>query len=75
MGNILGLKRGNAIRNIDDLGYQLFETSGLKFIKNKRMSILRAGTYRNDNGYATKVEIGTSELKNAKDDNFHFIKR
>lgn len=74
MGNILGLKRGNAIRNIDDLGYQLFETSGLKFIKNKRMSILRAGTYRNDNGYATKVEIGTSELKNAKDDNFHFIR-
>lgn len=74
MGNILDLKRGNAIRNINDLGYQLFKTSGLKFIKNKRMSILSAGTYRNDNGYATKVEIGTSELKNAKDDNFHFIR-
>lgn len=33
MGNILGLKRGNAVQNVNDLGYQLFETSGLKFIK------------------------------------------
>ena len=35
MGDILGLKRGNAVRNINDLGYQLFKTSCLKFIKNQ----------------------------------------
>lgn len=74
MGNILGLKRGNAVRNINDLGYQLFKTSGLKFIKNKRMSVWRAGTYRDDNGYATKVEIGTSELENVEDDKFHLTR-
>ena len=44
MGNILGLKRGNAIRNVNDLGYQLFKTSGLEFIKNKQMSIWSAAT-------------------------------
>ena len=27
MGNILGLKRGNAVRNINGLGYQLFKKS------------------------------------------------
>lgn len=74
MGNILGLKRGNAVRNINDLGYQLFKTSGLKFIKNKRMSVWRAGTYRDDDGYATKVEIGTSELENVEDDKFHLTR-
>lgn len=74
MGNILGLKRGNAIRNIDDLGYQLFETSGLKFTENEQMSILRAGTCRDDNGYATEVEIGTSELENAEDGKFHLTR-
>lgn len=74
MGNILGLKRGNAIRNIDDLGYQLFETSGLKFTENEQMSILCAGTCRDDNGYATEVEIGTSELENAEDGKFHFTR-
>ena len=74
MGNILGLKRGNAVRNINDLGYQLFKTSGLKFIKNKRMSVWRAGTYRDDNGYATKVEIGTSELENVEDYKFQLTR-
>lgn len=74
MGNILGLKRGDAIQNINDLGYQLFETAGLKFTKNRQLSIVKAGTYRDDSGYATEVEIGTNELEYVKDGKFHFIK-
>ena len=74
MGYILNLYRRGTIRMIDKLGYQLFESSGLKFTKNINLPISVASTYSDDNGYTTGIETGTYELEHAKDGRFHLSK-
>ena len=74
MDNLLDLNKGTATQRINTLGHQLFESSGLEFTKNTNLLITIAGTYGNDNGYTTGVEIGTYELEHAKDGRFHLSK-
>ncbi len=74
MDNLLNLNKGDITGIIDKLGYQLFESSGLKFKKKENVTVLTAGTYSDNDGYATDVLIGTYELEYAKDGRFHLSK-
>ena len=74
MDKILNLNRGVAVQKIDALANELFLSEGLSYEKNANLSITKAGTYGNKNGYATGVEIGIKELEHAKDGKIHLSK-
>lgn len=74
MDKILNLNRGIAVQKIDALAKELFLSEGLSCEKNTNLSITKAGTYGDKNGYATGVEIGIEELEHAKDEKIHLSK-
>ena len=74
MDYILNLNKKIATDKLDELKYQLFESSGLKFTRNSNLPISVASTYSDNNGYTTGVEIGINELEHAKDGRFHLSK-
>lgn len=66
MDNILGLNKKNALDMMFDLSDVLFTNYNILCDFEDELSISTAKTYRNDDGYAISVNIGTCEISKAK---------